>query len=225
MKMKMIRNIFNIFDPSTNQTFSLNWINSMIIFVTTPFIYWHSPSRYSFRWFLLINFILKEFKILIKYSFSNLIIFISLFRRILLNNFIGLFPYIFTSSRHLRFNLSISLSLWIAIILYRIFNYLNKLCIHLTPQGTPFIIIPFIVIIESIRLIIRPITLRVRLTANIIAGHLLLSLIGSSGSFIPFLIIIPLLIPQTLLYILELSVAIIQAYVFSILSTLYSREI
>lgn len=218
-------NIFNIFDPSTSQTLSFNWINSMIIFLTTPFIYWWAPSRFTLRWFLLINFIFKEFKLLIKYSFSNIIIFISLFWGILLNNFIGLFPYIFTSSRHLRFSFSISLSLWLASIFYRIFNYFNKLCIHLTPQGTPTIIIPFIVIIESIRLIIRPITLSVRLTANIIAGHLLLSLIGSSRTHTSFLLIIPLLIPQTLLFILELSVAIIQAYVYSILSTLYSREV
>jgi len=82
------------------------------------------------------------------------------------------------------------------------------------------------VIIESISLIIRPFTLAIRLTANIIAGHLLLSLLGSSGQLIknPVIFII-IIISQLLLLILEMSVSIIQAYVFSVLSTLYRREI
>jgi len=77
----------------------------------------------------------------------------------------------------------LSLSIWIGIILYRIINYFNDLCSHLT-QGTPLILIPFIVIIETIRLIIRPITLAIRLTANINAGHLLISLIGLSSQLL-----------------------------------------
>jgi len=84
---------------------------------------------------------------------------------------------------------------------------------------------PFIVIIESISLIIRPLTLSIRLTANIIAGHLLLTLLGSSGLNISNSLMLFLLIfTQILLYFLEIAVSIIQAYVFSILSTLYSRE-
>jgi len=84
---------------------------------------------------------------------------------------------------------------------------------------------PFIVIIESIRLIIRPLTLSIRLTANIIAGHLFLTFLGSSGLNISNSLIFSILIfTQVLLYILEISVSIIQAYVFSILSTLYRRE-
>ncbi|EZA46406.1 ATP synthase subunit a, partial [Ooceraea biroi] len=104
-----------------------------------------------------------------------------------------------------------------------LFNFFNELCTHLTPQGTPLILMPFIVIIESISLLIRPITLAVRLTANIIAGHLLISLIGSA---IKSIIIFTLLLisAQTLLLILEIAVAIIQSYVFSILLTLYRRE-
>jgi len=67
-------------------------------------------------------------------------------------------------------------------MIYRIINYFNDICSHLTPQGTPFILILyFIILIETMRLIIRPITLAIRLIANIIAGHLLISLIGSSG--------------------------------------------
>jgi len=226
MKLKMIINLFSIFDPSTRINFSLNWLRILIIILLFPYQFWLVPSRYIISWNIILNFLFKEFKILINYSFSNLIIFISLFILIIINNFLGLFPYIFTSSRHLRFCLSLSLTIWISIILFRILNYINDFLSHLTPQGTPYILIPFIVIIESISLIIRPFTLAIRLTANIIAGHLLLSLLGSSGQLINnFLILIIILISQLLLLILELSVSIIQAYVFSILSTLYSREI
>lgn len=222
----MIINLFSIFDPSSRLNFSLNWLRTLIIILIFPYQFWLIPSRYTYSWNIILNFLFKEFKILINYSFSNLIIFISLFILIIINNFLGLFPYIFTSSRHLRFCLSLSLTIWISIILFRILNYINDFLSHLTPQGTPYILIPFIVIIESIRLIIRPFTLAIRLTANIIAGHLLLSLLGSSGQLINnFLILIIILISQLLLLILELSVSIIQAYVFSILSTLYRREI
>lgn len=221
----MIINIFSIFDPSSSILFSLNWIRLFIILLLIPSQYWLIPSRLRISWITIINFIFYEFKILINYSFSNLIIFISLIIIIFINNFIGLFPYIFTASRHIRFCISLSLSIWLGIIIYRIINYFNDLITHLTPQGTPILLIPFIVLIESIRLIIRPVTLSIRLTANIIAGHLLLSLLGSSGQSISnFILLNIMLFSQLLLFILEISVSIIQAYVFSILSTLYRRD-
>jgi F-type H+-transporting ATPase subunit a len=86
-------------------------------------------------------------------------------------------------------------------------------------------LIPFIVIIETISNIIRPGTLAVRLSANIIAGHLLLTLLGNTGNSISNFFISLLIITQLLLLILESAVAIIQSYVFTILRTLYSREI
>lgn len=222
----MIINIFSIFDPSTSKSLSLNWLRIFLIFTLLPYQYWLIPSRILLIWYTILNYLFKEFKILISYSYSNLIIFINLLALIFFNNFLGLFPYIFTASRHINFCLSLSLTFWLGIITYRIFNYLNDLLSHLTPQGTPFPLIPFIVLIESIRLIIRPFTLAIRLTANIIAGHLLLSLLGSSGESINNLIIlIIILTSQILLFILEISVSLIQAYVFSILSTLYRREI
>lgn len=221
----MIINIFSIFDPSSSILFSLNWIRLFIILLLIPSQYWLIPSRLRINWITIINYIFYEFKILINYSFSNLIIFISLIIIIFINNFIGLFPYIFTASRHIRFCISLSLSIWLGIIIYRIINYFNDLITHLTPQGTPILLIPFIVLIESIRLIIRPVTLSIRLTANIIAGHLLLSLLGSSGQSISnFILLNIMLFSQLLLFILEISVSIIQAYVFSILSTLYRRD-
>jgi F-type H+-transporting ATPase subunit a len=84
---------------------------------------------------------------------------------------------------------------------------------------------PFIVCIETIRNIIRPGTLAVRLTANIIAGHLLLTLLGNTGNTIPSILLSVLIITQLALLTLEAAVAIIQSYVFAVLRTLYSSEV
>jgi len=83
---------------------------------------------------------------------------------------------------------------------------------------------PFIVLIESISNLIRPGTLTVRLSANMIAGHLLMTLLGTQTSFSAYLILYLLLLSQISLLVLESAVALIQAYVFTILSTLYSSE-
>lgn len=222
----MILNIFSIFDPSTSSVISLNWLSIFFLLLFFPNQYWLLPSHIRYTWHLFLKFIFKEYKTLINYSYSNLIIFLRIFFTIFFNNFIGLFPYIFTRTSHIRFCLSISISIWLRIIFYWIFNYLNEIFSHLTPQRTPFLLIPFIVIIESIRLFIRPLTLAIRLIANIVAGHILLSLLGNSIIHLLSLRSIFIIIfIQILLYILEIAVSLIQAYVFSILSVLYSREI
>jgi F-type H+-transporting ATPase subunit a len=96
---------------------------------------------------------------------------------------------------------------------------------HLVPQRTPNLLIPFIVLIESISNIIRPLTLAVRLIANIVAGHLLITLLGNQTAASSKFILVSLIITQILLLTLETAVAFIQSYVFAVLSTLYSREV
>jgi len=86
-------------------------------------------------------------------------------------------------------------------------------------------LIPVIVIIETVRNVIRPGTLSIRLAANIVAGHLLLTLLGSQGPAVRGLVIIGLIVSLVLLLCLELAVACIQAYVFTILRSLYLNEL
>lgn len=93
------------------------------------------------------------------------------------------------------------------------------------PQGTPIVLIPFIVVIESVRRIIRPVTLSVRLMANIIAGHLLLTLIRGSIQVIFLRRVICIRVFQVLLVVLEVAVAAIQAYVLVVLRVLYASEV
>lgn len=224
----MITNLFSIFDPSTKIifNFSLNWISLLIFLIIIPNIFWLIPNNINLIYRKLLNILFNEFKIIIKKKNNNFnLIFISLFIFIIINNFIGLFPYIFTRTRHLSINLTLSIPLWLSIILYGWINTTNNIFIHLVPQGTPNLLIPFIILIESIRNLIRPITLTIRLTANIIAGHLLLTLLGNLGPKLIIIFLPLLLLVQIVLLTLESAVAIIQSYVFSVLITLYVREI
>ena len=156
---------------------------------------------------------------------GTIFIFISVFFFILFSNFIGLIPYIFTRTSHLSITLVLALPLWLGSIMYSIFYQYNNLLAHLVPVGTPRFLIPIIVIIETISNIIRPITLSIRLAANMVAGHLLLTLLGSQGPNLIFISLIILIIGIVLLLLLEVAVACIQSYVFTILSSLYLNEL
>nr|YP_010155761.1 ATP synthase F0 subunit 6 [Conwentzia sinica]QQY84952.1 ATP synthase F0 subunit 6 [Conwentzia sinica] len=222
----MMTNLFSIFDPSTTiMNLSLNWLSMLTGLMFVPFMYWFSPNRFSWLWFKMINILHLEFKILLNNNKSGLTLtMITLFSMIMMNNFLGLFPYIFTSTSHIASNISIALPLWITFMLYGwIVNY-NHMFVHLVPQGTPAVLMPFMVCIETISNIIRPLTLTVRLTANMIAGHLLLTLLGNTGPMMNLITINGLISTQFTLLVLEGAVAIIQAYVFAILITLYSSE-
>nr|YP_009692245.1 ATP synthase subunit 6 [Anthonomus eugenii]QEH58450.1 ATP synthase subunit 6 [Anthonomus eugenii] len=219
-------NLFSTFEPST-MIFSLNWTSSLLMILFIPPMYWLIPSRISMMWILMNSILHKEFKVLIKSPMfkGSTIFFTSLFAFIMLNNFLGLFPYIFTSSSHLSFGLTLSFPLWMAFMIFGWWKNTTHMFAHLTPQNAPTVLLPFLVIIETISSIIRPGTLAIRLTANMIAGHLLVTLMGNSGSSLSTSLLMILIFSQILLLILESAVSIIQSYVFSILSTLYSSEV
>nr|ALO70596.1 ATP synthase F0 subunit 6 [Gyrohypnus fracticornis] len=220
----MMANLFSSFDPTTSFNLSLNWLSTILGILIIPSMYWLIPSRWNMLWIKIIITLHYEFKILIGKIKGSTLIFISLFSLILFNNFMGLFPYIFTSSSHLIMTISLALPLWLSFMIYGWTNHTTHMFAHLVPQGTPPILMPFMVCIETISNIIRPGTLAVRLAANMIAGHLLLTLLGNTGPSMSLILLNILIIIQILLLILESAVAIIQSYVFAILSTLYSSE-
>nr|UOU85244.1 ATP synthase F0 subunit 6 [Rhagio lineola] len=224
----MMTNLFSVFDPcSSIMNLSLNWMSTFLGLLFIPSMYWLMPSRYNIIWNSIMTTLHKEFKTLLGATGHNgsTFIFISLFSLILFNNFLGLFPYIFTSTSHLTFTLTLALPLWLCFMIYGWINHTQHMFAHLVPQGTPAVLMPFMVCIETISNIIRPGTLAVRLAANMIAGHLLLTLLGNTGPSLSYYIIILLLITQIALLVLESAVAIIQSYVFAVLSTLYSSEV
>lgn len=142
-------------------------------------------------------------------------------------NLLGLLPHSFTPTTQLSINLAIAIPLWAGAVLLG-FRYKTKASLaHFLPQGTPVILIPILVMIETISLFIQPIALAVRLTANITAGHLLIHLIGSATSAlisISMSIATITFIILLLLTLLEFAVALIQAYVFTLLVSLYLHD-
>nr|WHN78749.1 ATP synthase F0 subunit 6 [Hyalurgus flavipes] len=224
----MMTNLFSVFDPTSSIfNISLNWTSTFIGIIMIPSMYWLMPSRFNIFWNNILLTLHKEFKVLMGPMSDNgsTLLFISLFSMILFNNFMGLFPYIFTSTSHLSLTLSLALPLWMSFMLFGWINNTQHMFAHLVPQGTPSILMPFMVCIETISNMIRPGTLAVRLTANMIAGHLLLTLLGNTGPSMSTIMLSLLIFTQIILLVLESAVAMIQSYVFAILSTLYSSEV
>nr|YP_009349991.1 ATP synthase F0 subunit 6 [Hexacentrus unicolor]AQM40165.1 ATP synthase F0 subunit 6 [Hexacentrus unicolor] len=224
----MMTNLFSIFDPSTNiLNMSLNWISTFTGLFLLPLTFWLIPSRMTFIWNSVVNTLYKEFKLLIGETAhtGETFIFVSLFTLILYNNVLGLFPYVFTSTSHMAMTLTLALPLWLSFLIYGWMNHTQHMLAHLVPQGTPPILMPFMVCIETISNLIRPGTLAVRLAANMIAGHLLLTLLGNTGPTLSTSLLSVLVFAQIALLTLESAVAMIQAYVFAVLITLYSSEV
>nr|YP_008083565.1 ATP synthase F0 subunit 6 [Bombina microdeladigitora]AFV95254.1 ATP synthase F0 subunit 6 [Bombina microdeladigitora] len=142
-------------------------------------------------------------------------------------NLLGLLPYTFTPTTQLSLNMGLAVPLWLATVLIGLRNQPTVALGHLLPEGTPTLLIPILIIIETTSLFIRPLALGVRLTANLTAGHLLIQLIATAAfvllPIMPAVSIITSII-LFLLTILEIAVAMIQAYVFVLLLSLYLQE-
>lgn len=220
----MINNLFSIFDPTTSYFFKINWISIVTFIYFLPKQYFLPISRIDIIKTSIINSITKDLKSNLKKSYYKIFfILFFIFTSIFIINLTGLLPFIFTPTRHLSVSISLCTPLWIRLIIKGWAFSFTKIITHLLPLNTPIILGPFIVIIETIRNVIRPLTLSIRLTANIIAGHLLISLLRNSLTNIFYFI--PISLSLNLLIILEIAVSIIQRYVFIILLSLYINEI
>lgn len=152
---------------------------------------------------------------------------VSLFACIITVNLLGLVPYRFSTSSHLIFTLSFGLPLWLILIMSSMAWNIKATAAHLLPDGAPEWLNPFLVLIESTRIIVRPITLSFRLAANISAGHIVLRLVGiyAAAAITSSLISRRLFILLTAGYILfEVAICLIQAYIFCLLLSLYRDD-
>nr|UPP55870.1 ATP synthase F0 subunit 6 [Paulasterias sp. SS-2022] len=138
-------------------------------------------------------------------------------------NVLGLLPYAFTATSHISLTYSIGVPIWMSVNILGFYLAFNTRLSHLVPQGTPNFLIPLMVIIETLSLFAQPIALGLRLAANLTAGHLLIYLISTAIwvlsnnvaiAGITFVIFV-------LLFLLEIGVACIQAYVFTALIHFY----
>nr|AAT76822.1 ATP synthase subunit 6 [Pionus menstruus] len=185
-------------------------------------------NRLSTLQLWLINMITKHLMIpLNKPSHKWAVILTSLMMFLLTTNLLGLLPYTFTPTTQLSMNMALAFPLWLATLLTGLRNQPTISLGHLLPEGKTNPLIPALILIETISLLIRPLALGVRLTANLTAGHLLIQLISTAT--VTLLPIMPTVSTLTitilfLLTMLELAVAMIQAYVFVLLLSLYLQE-
>nr|YP_009178052.1 ATP synthase F0 subunit 6 [Umbra limi]AJW75343.1 ATP synthase F0 subunit 6 [Umbra limi]QWE36921.1 ATP synthase F0 subunit 6 [Umbra pygmaea] len=191
---------------------SAQWINNRMITLQAWFI-----NRFTQQLLLPLNIGGHKWAALMA---SLMIFLISL-------NLLGLLPYTFTPTTQLSLNMSLAVPLWLGTVLIGMQNQPTIALGHLLPEGTPAPLIPVLIIIETISLFIRPLALGVRLTANLTAGHLLIQLIATAAfvlmPLMPTVAIITTII-LFLLTLLEIAVAMIQAYVFVLLLSLYLQE-
>lgn len=217
----MIRSLFSIFDPCDSIVQrQLNWIVFFSVFVFLIPKFWVLYSGIFYIINIIFDTFISEIKIILEKFFFVRLYFISLFVFIFWSNFTRLIVYIFSGTRHISVNLGLSLIVWLSYMLYGWLKRSGRIFAHLVPLGSPIILSPVLVIIETVRNFIRPITLRIRLIANIIAGHVILVLIGRNERiiFLIFFVQIPF-------EFLEIFVSFIQAYVFIILSISYWSEV
>ena len=153
----------------------------------------------------------------------------SLFMFILLGNLLGMLPYSFTWTSHIIVTFAISFFIFIAVTIIAIFKHgLIKFLKFFAPSGVPKLMLILLIPIEVISYLSRPISLSVRLFANMMAGHTLLKVIGGfvfvlgANSFI-----VGGVLPLAFLVALtglEIVIAFLQAYVFAILTCLYIND-
>nr|YP_009967664.1 ATP synthase F0 subunit 6 [Galegeeska revoilii]QMV34614.1 ATP synthase F0 subunit 6 [Galegeeska revoilii]QMV34640.1 ATP synthase F0 subunit 6 [Galegeeska revoilii] len=203
------------------------------LIIAFPNILFPQPKRLlNNRWITiqqwLVNLILKQMMSMhnIKGRTWSLML-VSLILFIGSTNLLGLLPHSFTPTTQLSMNLGMAIPLWAGAVIMGFRHKTKASLAHFLPQGTPIPLIPMLIVIETISLFIQPMALAVRLTANITAGHLLIHLIGGATlvlmsistptAMITFIILI-------LLTILEFAVAMIQAYVFTLLVSLYLHD-
>uniref|UniRef100_A0AAU8G7U2 ATP synthase subunit a n=1 Tax=Colposcenia aliena TaxID=3101724 RepID=A0AAU8G7U2_9HEMI len=216
-----------MFDPMANFSFLSNWVSLFLMILILPNSFWTINSRLLVTLKMMINKLHQELKSTftknILYKGSTLIM-ISCFMFIMTSNITSNFPYTFCSSAHLSFSVSLSIPIWLSIILFQWITLSKTMMAHLVPNGTPVVLMPLMVMIEITSNIIRPMALAVRLSANLIAGHLLMALLGNTLN-IKQVTWIMLVVIQMIFLTFELMVGMIQAYVFSVLMNLYSSEI
>jgi F-type H+-transporting ATPase subunit a len=149
---------------------------------------------------------------------------LTLFTFILFCNVLGLIPYAFTVTSHIIVTLALALVVFIgATIIGFIRNGFGYLKLFV-PSGVPAILLPLVVVIEIVSYFIRPMSLSIRLFANMMAGHMMLKvtagfvvMLGVAAGWLP-------LIAMVGLYGLELLVAVLQAYVFALLTCMYLSD-
>nr|YP_009493560.1 ATP synthase F0 subunit 6 [Cryptonome barbada]AWN55975.1 ATP synthase F0 subunit 6 [Cryptonome barbada] len=226
--------IFSSFDPDTLTLHSslsplLFWALNTTLLLLISSSFWIFPTRSFWILHATINIMSSQLSRTFSSSLTSTHALLApLFVMLIMINLMGLLPYVFSSSSHLLFTLSLGLPMWMALIVSSITNSPSYFAASLLPSGAPDWLNPFLVLIETVSILLRPITLSFRLAANMSAGHVVLTLAGiytatfmftgtltQTASFFAF---------QTFYILFEMGICLIQAYIFCLLLSLYSDD-
>uniref|UniRef100_UPI0030E10C2B ATP synthase F0 subunit 6 n=1 Tax=Pilargis wolfi TaxID=3023926 RepID=UPI0030E10C2B len=229
----MLMDIFSSFDPHTNYIYSsisplLFWsLTGLSITLIHP-SFWINPNRgfwlISTPLEIMFSQSSRTLGLHIK-GFSSIIV--PIFILLISSNLLGLVPYTFSSTSHLLMTFSMGLPLWLSLIISSMSHSPKMFAASLLPSGAPAWLSPALIIIESVSILVRPITLSFRLAANMSAGHIVLGLMGMAASSLMFSSLTTfstLMIIQVIYTLFEMGICLIQAYIFCLLLTLYADD-
>lgn len=229
--------------PASIAGVNLSLTNSSIFMILTLFLssFWLSLSFYKGglipnnwqlvkEYFYEITANMLQENLGIKGEFYFPFIF-SLHLFLLFCNLIGMVPYSFTVTSHIIFTFSLALSIFIGVNIIGIQTHGIKFFSLFLPRGVPLIIVPLIITIELLSYTVKVFTLSIRLFANMTSGHTLLKIIAgfawtmlSAGGLLAIFHLIPLGLLVALTG-LELAIAALQAYVFTLLTCIYLNDV
>lgn len=155
----------------------------------------------------------------------------SIFAFVLACNLLGMVPYFFTVTSHIAVTLALSMMVFIIVIGYGLYKHGFKFFKLFAPSGLPILMYILIIPVEIISFLSRPLSLAVRLFANMMAGHALMKvfagfvvMLGGAGGVLTAFAIVPLLTNSAVIG-LEFLIAFLQAYVFTLLTCIYLNDI
>jgi F-type H+-transporting ATPase subunit a len=154
----------------------------------------------------------------------------TLFMFVLFGNMMGLLPYAFTYTSHIAVTFTLAAIVFVLITVVALALHGKKFFGYFFPEGAPLWLAPIIIPVEVVSYLSRPISLSIRLFANMVAGHVMLKvfatfivLLGGLGAVGPFVAVLPLTVNVALVGF-EILVAFLQAYVFAILTSIYLHD-
>nr|YP_008081007.1 ATP synthase F0 subunit 6 [Lamprotula tortuosa]AGC27349.1 ATP synthase F0 subunit 6 [Lamprotula tortuosa] len=228
----MLMDIFSSLDAGVYPSFSVSglvWLSGFVGLSITLVSVWVGVSGVNVMFFALVDVVLDLVKSCSGKFFGGFVLGqVSLFMLIFIVNISGMIPNVFSPTSHLSLTLVLAMMVWFCLVFSGwVFSW-EKSAGHLVPTGSPIPLIPLLVLIESVSILIRPITLGVRLAANITMGHLMLHVIGEYVvSFFYGVSFFGSLLGSTVMWgyvIFEFAVSFLQAYVFVLLVGLYSSD-
>lgn len=155
---------------------------------------------------------------------------LSIFMLVVIMNVFGIVPYTFSPTAHIAVTLGLSISIFIGVTLLGMVNYGINYFSMFMPAGSPLLLAPFMIVIELVSHTAKAVSLGVRLAANITAGHILFAILSgftwtmlTAGGIMTIASAFPMLI-VLFITVIEMAVAVIQAYVFSLLTAIYISE-